>query len=114
MTCTSLQRPGFVYVMQCQRIYKIGSSLDPEKRIKEFGGDNIKFNRRTIYFGRNTTVIRRYAVDNMLKAERFLQNTFHAKRIREPGPRNRREWFALDKADLAQIDLLMAAYMTTL
>ena len=103
-----MRKPGFVYVMQCENIYKIGSSHDPDKRLKGFGGDSIIFKDRRIYFAYHTTIIRRFQVENMLEVERYLQSVFNKKRIREPGAfSHRRDWFHLDKSDIERIDSLM-------
>ena len=78
---------GFVYIFQWNDEFKIGKSIDPDRRIKEI--------KRTT--GRDSKEIHRIFSTDYTKAERWLHKHFEKKRA--PGKAGI-EWFQLDPEDV--------------
>jgi hypothetical protein len=78
------KRSGFVYVMQCRDAFKIGGSIDPQRRCREV---EVPW----------PVVIRlQFATDDMRFLEQFLQERFRDKHING-------EWFELSEDDIKWI-----------
>jgi len=95
---------GFnIYVMKCERFYKIGLSRSIPKRIKTLqGGLPFKIELIEIYKVENKDE-RRY----LNKTEKFIHKHFHAKRVNG-------EWFELTESDLKEIpSLIKKSFLTS-
>jgi predicted GIY-YIG superfamily endonuclease len=80
----------YVYIFECNGVYKIGRSKDPERRKKQLQTGNS-----------NDYIIRRlYKTDNSVKLETLLHNYLVHSRIN-------REWFNITPADWIYLDAIV-------
>ena len=84
----TMKRGGYVYLVQLgdQNMYKIGLTIDPQKRIKAIG--------TKLPWGLNLIVL--IKAEDRFFLETQLHNKFHHKRVSG-------EWFALDPEDVEYI-----------
>lgn len=88
------ERVASVYVVKVGPLYKIGMSVDPEKRI------------RTMQLPEKPDVVRIYEAQRARELECVLHQRFHAHR--EYG-----EWFLLNDDSLAEIDRCVETWRQT-
>lgn len=82
-------RTEYVYLMRCQGLYKIGVSVNPEQRRRKIQGSGAF----------DVELICTIQSNDMFALETELHQRFSGKRVR-------REWFALNKTDIAYVQSL--------
>jgi hypothetical protein len=87
---TKLSRgPGYVYLAQCGPLFKIGSSVNPKRRLPDMRNEQTYIIGGWLRQGYKVVHLHSIPVENMQAAERRLLNLFVSQRYRG-------EWFTLE------------------
>ncbi len=99
-TLRDCQDAGYVYLMRCGHLYKIGRSLNPQDRLRVFKATNNKYLLREGLNSSDTELIGVIKVDNMFKAERDMHRRFAASRYTGYSGKTSPELFVLSDQDV--------------
>ena len=102
---------GYVYIMHCEGIYKIGISKNPLQRLYEVQKDADSQLKRYQKIAQNTILVDTIAVTSMFPCEQIVHHILDKKRIYVPYSFIT-EWFRLVNNDIDLIHKLVLEFTT--
>lgn len=101
------KRPGYIYLVQCGALFKIGLTIRPDVRAGELrrleSGCNFSFVQQEIEQGHRPHMLYYFQVLNMKRVEKALHSRFQSVRCHEKtyyGWARFAEWFRLTPEDV--------------